>query len=68
LAVSDLGRPRPRPELSLSDVSVTDMSRWWEGLLGAPQGEGGTDNEMFDEPDARRVDGVRYPRLGWTDL
>lgn len=27
LAVSDLGRPRPSPELSLSEVSVTDMSR-----------------------------------------
>lgn len=64
LAVSVLGRPRPSPELSLSEVSVTDMSRRCDGLLGAPHGEGGTDNEVLDEPDTRRVDGVRYPRLG----
>ena len=63
LAVSDLGRPRPSPELSLSEVSVTDMSRRCDGLLGASHGEGGTNNEVLDEPDTRRVDGVRYPRL-----
>ena len=62
--MSDLGSPRPRPELSLSDVSVTDMRRRWDGLLGGPQGEGGTDREVLDESDTLLVDGVRYPREG----
>ena len=55
LAVSDLGNPRPRPELSLSEVS----RRRWEGLRGGPQGDGGTDKEVLDEPDTLLVEGVR---------
>lgn len=64
LAVSDLGSPRPRPELSLSEVSVTDMRRRWDGLRGGPHGDGGTDREVLEEPDTLLVDGVRYPREG----
>ena len=59
LAVSDLGSPRPRPELSLSEVSVIDMRRRWDGLRGGPQGDGGTDKEVLDEPDTLLVEGVR---------
>jgi len=64
LAVFDLGSPRPNPELSLSDVSVTDIRRRWDGLRGGPEGEGGTEREVFDDPDTRLVEGVRYPSEG----
>ena len=64
LAVFDLGSPRPNPELSLSEVSVTDITRRWDGLRGGPEGEGGTEREVFDEPDTLLVEGVRYPREG----
>jgi hypothetical protein len=64
LAVSDLGSPSPRPEFSLSDVSVTDNRRRWEGVRGGPEGEGGTEREMLDDPDTRLVEGVRYPSEG----
>jgi len=64
LAVSDLGNPRPNPELSLSEVSVTDRSRRCDGLRGGPEGEGGTEREVFDEPDTLLAEGVRYPSEG----
>jgi len=62
LAVFDRGSPRPKPELSLSDVSVTDMRRRWDGLRGGPEGEGGTEREVFEDPETLLVEGVRYPR------
>jgi hypothetical protein len=64
LAVFDLGSPSPKPELSLSDVSVTDTRRRWDGLRGGPEGDGGTEREVFDEPDTLLVEGVRYPSEG----
>jgi hypothetical protein len=64
LAVFDLGSPRPKPELSLSDVSVTDIRRRWDGLRGGPDGDGGTEREVFDDPETLLVEGVRYPREG----
>jgi hypothetical protein len=64
LAVLDRGSPRPKPELSLSEVSVTDIRRRWDGLRGGPDGDGGTEREVLDEPDTLLVEGVRYPREG----